>query len=265
VETKSAGALVVSVSVHCLCFLLAAWAASQRAPSSERTAAKQALNREIVWLEAPGPSGGGGSGGNHNPLAPRLARLKGTDKVTVPVLKASEPETPRDAPPEDPVHNLVIPAETLAAANTLLIGSIEGIPSADSLGPGVGGGAGTNEGRGDGPGRGDGLGPGYGSNVGGGPMRPGGDVESPIPIAQPKPQYTAEAMRAKVQGRILVECVVLPDGTTGAIHVVRTLSPAFGLDQEAIKAVRAWRFRPGMRRGQPVPVLVSIELAFALR
>ena len=39
----------------------------------------------------------------------------------------------------------------------------------------------------------------------------------------------------------------------------------FGLDQEALKTVRLWRFAPGTMAGQPVPVLVEIELAFTLR
>jgi outer membrane biosynthesis protein TonB len=39
----------------------------------------------------------------------------------------------------------------------------------------------------------------------------------------------------------------------------------FGLDLEAIKAARQWRFRPGTRLGSPVPVLITIQLDFALR
>jgi outer membrane biosynthesis protein TonB len=37
------------------------------------------------------------------------------------------------------------------------------------------------------------------------------------------------------------------------------------LDQAAIDAAAQWRFRPGTRRGQAVPVLVTMEIAFALR
>ena len=45
----------------------------------------------------------------------------------------------------------------------------------------------------------------------------------------------------------------------------QTLDPIFGLDQEAIKAARQWRFAPGTKQGQPVPVLVTIAIAFTLR
>jgi protein TonB len=86
-----------------------------------------------------------------------------------------------------------------------------------------------------------------------------------VPISQPKPQYTAEAMRAKIQGRILLECVVYPNGTVGQIRMLRSLDPTFGLDLEAMKAAKNWTFKPGMRRGEPVAVLVTIEMAFTLR
>ena len=43
------------------------------------------------------------------------------------------------------------------------------------------------------------------------------------------------------------------------------LIQAAGPDEEAIKAAAQWRFRPGMRRGEPVPVLVTLEIAFSLR
>ncbi len=80
-----------------------------------------------------------------------------------------------------------------------------------------------------------------------------------------KPSYTADAMRAKVQGTVWLECIVMPDGTVGDVRVTRSLDSVFGLDQEAIKAARQWKFVPGMREGEPVPVLITIELTFTLR
>jgi protein TonB len=64
---------------------------------------------------------------------------------------------------------------------------------------------------------------------------------------------------------VVLECVVMPDGTVGEVHVTRSLDAVFGLDQEAIKAAKQWRFVPGMKQGQPVPVLISIEMEFTLR
>jgi protein TonB len=72
-------------------------------------------------------------------------------------------------------------------------------------------------------------------------------------------------MRARIQGAVLIECVVQPTGQCSDVHVIRSLDPTFGLDQEAIAAARQWRFAPGTLRGEAVPVLVTIELTFTLR
>ncbi len=95
------------------------------------------------------------------------------------------------------------------------------------------------------PGAGSGLGDGYGGGTGGGAYQVGNGVTRPDVIREVKPQYTSDAMRAKVQGTVLVQCVVRPDGSVGDVQVLRSLDPTFGLDQEAIKAARQWRFRPG--------------------
>jgi TonB family protein len=54
-------------------------------------------------------------------------------------------------------------------------------------------------------------------------------------------------------------------GEVTEIKILRSLDSTFGLDQEAIKAAKQWRFSPGTRLGEPVPVVVSIELSFTLR
>ena len=96
-------------------------------------------------------------------------------------------------------------------------------------------------------------------------FRPDTDIVSPRLLREVKPQYTAEAMRAKIQGTVGLEVVVLPDGTVGDIRITKSLDPLFGLDQQAVDAARQWRFAPGTRFGEPVPVLVGVELDFNLR
>ena len=86
----------------------------------------------------------------------------------------------------------------------------------------------------------------------------------PRVLKEVKPQYTADAMRAKIQGSVVLECVVQTDGTVGDVRVIRSLDTTYGLDQEAIKAAKQWKFAPGTRNGEPVPVMVSIELTFTL-
>ncbi len=134
-----------------------------------------------------------------------------------------------------------------------------------SQGIGTGGGGGSGQGTGIGDGQGSGLGQGFGGGTGGGAYRPGNGVMLPRVLREVKPQYTADAMRAKVQGTVLLECVVNSDGTVGSVEIVKSLDRTFGLDQEAIKAAKQWRFAPGTRFGEPVAVLVTIELTFTLR
>lgn len=221
---------------------------------------------DIVWLATPGPGGGGGGGGNKAPEPPRAAELPGKDKITVPVEKAPTP-TPEPPKVETPPAELLIPAQTMAAAEQTLPGLIQpSVPVvSESQGAGSGGGAGTGTGQGIGSGQGSGLGAGFGGGTGGGAYRPGAGITLPVVLREVKPAYTADAMRAKVQGSVWLECIVMPDGSVGEVKVTRSLDPIFGLDQEAIKAAKMWRFRPGMRQGDPVPVIITIELTFTLR
>jgi periplasmic protein TonB len=264
-QKRSAGALGVSLGIHCAMFALAVWVAMNPSVVPSTVKLVDNVSKEIVWLDALGPGGGGGGGGNEMPEPPKKAELKGQDKITVPVEKPPSVE-PKEKPPETPVQNLTIPAQTLSSADLAQAGAIEGIPTSESLGLGVGGGAGTGQGTGIGSGQGSGLGPGWGGGTGGGAYRPGNGVETPRLLKEVKPQYTAPAMRAKIQGEVLLECVVMPDGNVAPnIRILRSLDSTFGLDQEAIKAARQWRFAPGTRQGQPVPVLVTIQIAFTLR
>ena len=239
--------------------------ASRYAPVSTATFLPEQLNTNMVWLAEPGPGGGGGGGGNQMKEPPRQAELPGKDKLTVPVEKPpvlEPPKQPKDEP--NPVEQLTIPAKVLAAAENSTPGIIDVGLSTESQGAGTAGGAGAGTGTGIGPGSGSGLGPGSGGGTGGGVYQPGNGVSPPVPTYVPKPQYTADAMRARIQGTVWVECVVQTNGQCTDTHVIRSLDHAFGLDQEAIKAAKLFRFRPGMRLGEPVAVLVTIELSFTL-
>ena len=99
----------------------------------------------------------------------------------------------------------------------------------------------------------------------GGVYRPGGDVTTPRLLYDVPPRYTTEAKRAGIQGTVWLEVVVLPDGTVGDVEVTKSLDRVYGLDDQAIAAARNWRFAPGTRFGEPVAVLVGLELFFNLR
>ena len=221
----------------------------------------------IIWIPEEGPGGGGGGGGNESLEVPRPVEVEGPDETELSVPVEPEPEALEPEPLD--LSSLVIPALPMAAALETLPGSMDDILAARnslSQGSGRGGGGGTGTGTGIGPGTGPGLGPGTGGGVGGGVYRPGGaGIENPMPLYRATPQYTSEAMRAQVQGEVWLEIVVLPDGTVGEVTITRSLDRVFGLDDEAIKAARRWRFRPGTRFGEPVAMLVGIALEFNLR
>jgi periplasmic protein TonB len=264
-NARLGGSLAVSLLSHVGGVLLFLFVLANMPEPTPSEAPPEVMPSDIVWINSPGPGGGGGGGGNKSPDPPKKAELPGKEKITVPVAKPPSiaPEPPKDVP--KPPAQLNIPAVTMSAGVQEMPGALTGLPAVPSQGSGSGGGAGTGTGNGIGPGSGSGLGPGSGGGTGGGFYRPGNGVEMPKVLAEVKPSYTADAMRQKIQGVVMVEAVVMPDGGVGQVTVVRSLDPTFGLDQEAIKAVRRWRFRPGTRLGQPVPVLVEIELTFTLR
>jgi len=85
-------------------------------------------------------------------------------------------------------------------------------------------------------------------------------------VRQVEPRYTSEAMRAKISGDVELEAVIKPDGTVGEIRVMKSLDDRFGLDQEAIKALRQWQFKAGLDRdGRAVPVIVTVILSFSTK
>jgi TonB family protein len=220
----------------------------------------------IIWLDQAGRGGGGGGSGDGTSEPPRKIVLAGSNTVTVPARKPLGLQTwLADVPP--PIISLDIPAQTLASGLVVLPGAIDAPsgPPTNSQGPGRGGRFGSGVGDGDGPGSGSGLGHGEQRGTGGDVYRPGNHVTSPVPISMLRPNYTTAAMRARVQGAVLLECTVRPDGSVTDVQVARSLDPVFGLDDEAVRTARQWKFRPGTRTGSPVPVIVTIELTFTLR
>ncbi len=262
-EKRLGGAIGASVATH-VAFIALALLVIRLVPDRVTEAIlPDSLPRQIVWLAEPGAGGGGGGGGNQMKEPPRKAELPGKQEISVPAIKPLPPtEAPKEAELQPEVN---IPAKTLGADTLVMPGVLESESTSVSQGVGTGGGGGSGQGTGIGDGQGSGFGLGTGGGTGGGAYRPGNGVMLPRVLREIKPQYTADAMRAKVQGTVLLECVVNADGTVGSVEVAKSLDRTFGLDQEAIKAAKQWRFAPGTRFGEPVAVLVTIELTFTLR
>lgn len=85
---------------------------------------------------------------------------------------------------------------------------------------------------------------------------------APLLISRAEPDYTAEALKAKIEGAVVLSVVVENDGSIGKMQVVRPLG--YGLDEQAIAAVSKWRFARTYSRGQAVPIAITIEVKFHL-
>ena len=107
-----------------------------------------------------------------------------------------------------------------------------------------------------------GTGPGEGGGIDREVFRVGGGVSAPQVIFKVDPEYTEQARKAKLQGTVVLNLLVQRDGTVRNVRVVQSLD--LGLDEKAIEAVQKWRFRPGMKSGEPVDVAAIIEVTFRL-
>jgi len=204
--------------------------------------------------------GGGGGGGDRSPLQASKGKLP---KIA-----------PRQfAPPSAVVNNpnpklmveptiVVQPNAPLPNVASVNFGNPLGVAGPPSNGTGSGGGIGSGSGGGVGSGSGVGFGPGSGAGYGGGVYRIGGGVSAPVPIFKPEPEYSEEARKAKYQGSVTLAIVIMPDGSTSNIRVIRPLG--LGLDEKAIEAVTKWRFRPSMKDGKAVAVSANVEVNFRL-
>ena len=84
----------------------------------------------------------------------------------------------------------------------------------------------------------------------------------PEAIYSPEPSFSDEARKAKFQGIVMLMVVVGTDGRPYNIRVRQSLG--MGLDEEAIAAVKNWRFRPATFHGQPIATQIAVQVDFHL-
>jgi TonB family protein len=97
-----------------------------------------------------------------------------------------------------------------------------------------------------------------------GAYRPGAGIQNPTEVTFTEPKYTQAAIDARIQGPVVLEAVIDTAGKVRNVRVVQSLDAKYGLDQEAIKAVQQWEFRPATKDNTPVPMIVSLEVMFRL-
>jgi len=93
-------------------------------------------------------------------------------------------------------------------------------------------------------------------------INPDTEKIDPAVLRKVEPEYTKQALDAKVHGVVLLNLVVGIDGKASDIRVIRGLSN--GLDENAVECVKKWRFRPGLRFGKPIPTHATVEINFRL-
>jgi periplasmic protein TonB len=94
-----------------------------------------------------------------------------------------------------------------------------------------------------------------------GPVRVGGEVKAPALLERVEPEYPPLAVRAQVQGVVILEAVV---DRQGGIEDVRVLRSIPLLDGAAIAAVRQWRYSPLLLNGKPERFVLTVTLNFSL-
>ena len=261
---RAIGSLSLSLSAHIAALVIVGVVVS-RAPISDST--PSSATTLAMRFELPVPGGGVGDGGGNNSARPsRRAQLVGPEAVALPTVQHGRSERIQETP--EPAQRIAIPVPQVNAGLQEVVGSVTAVANLDlaSRGPGTGSGADGTRGTTSGPGSpGPGMGTGGKGPGTGGEGPPGNGVSWPSLIVEVKPLYTAEAMRARIEGVVELDVVVLADGTVGRVTLTRSLDARFGLDEEAIKAVRQWRFNPARQAGKPVTVRVPVEVSFRLR
>jgi TonB family protein len=112
--------------------------------------------------------------------------------------------------------------------------------------------------------------PGNGSADAGSPQRYdgvpvrriGGSVTQPEVIYKVDPEFSPEARKSKFNGLVLVNLIVDAKGKPQNVHVLRGVG--MGLDEKALKAVKAYKFKPATELGKPVPVGLNVEVNFQI-
>ena len=92
-------------------------------------------------------------------------------------------------------------------------------------------------------------------------VRVGGQIKEPKKVHNVSPSYPDIAKQARVQGIVILECIISPQGKVSDVKVLRGIPL---LDQAAIDAVKQWVYTPTLLNGVPVPVIMTVTVNFKL-
>jgi len=83
----------------------------------------------------------------------------------------------------------------------------------------------------------------------------------PVLISGPSPGYTPQALERRVEGTMVIRCVISADG---AVHGCRVIKSLPFMDRAAVAALEQRKYKPALRAGQPVDVYYTFTLTFQL-
>jgi TonB family protein len=93
------------------------------------------------------------------------------------------------------------------------------------------------------------------------PVRVGGAIAEPRKTRHVSPTYPADALQARLQGTVILECTI---DVEGAVADVRVLRGQPLLTEAAVEAVRQWTYEPTRLNGVAVPVVMTVTVNFRL-
>ena len=91
--------------------------------------------------------------------------------------------------------------------------------------------------------------------------RVGGLVSAPKPLRTPSPAYPVIAQRARISGLVRLEAVIATDGRVVSVRVVQG-HPL--LVSAAVEAVRTWLYTPPLLNGDPIELIMQVDVTFRL-
>ncbi len=89
-----------------------------------------------------------------------------------------------------------------------------------------------------------------------------GDVTKPVKLSGEAPQYSEIAKEARIQGTVILEAIIDKNGDIARVRTIKALP--LELTDNAIAAVKTWKYEPATLEGKPVSVYYQLRINFRL-
>ncbi|HEX5752407.1 MAG TPA: energy transducer TonB [Archangium sp.] len=238
-KTRFGVGTFISVALHVGLFGFSFWLSAQPQKEKEKEV-------EVTFKQAMAPPA---SAAPPPPPPPPPARKSNPTKKPVvkkPDVIVQPKEIPQEKPPEvEPDPNA---GEEEEASEEEVEGGVEGGVPGGVIGGVVGGVVGGVLG-------------GQVGSTGTDVLPFGAGMTRPEKMSGPAPQYTREALEARVQGLMIVKCVIT---TEGAIERCRIIKPLPHMEQAVLDSLYAQRYKPVTFQGRPVQVDYTFNIRLSL-